>query len=104
MRHTLSSDFQDAIPFGPAGTAVPAFRAAAVLRRILWILALPRRVAATRRDMAMLGSMSASELADIGLSRQDVRDAASLSLGAAPWSLLTRRAAERRRAALSRRR
>lgn len=104
MRHTPSSVFDDAVPFAVARTAAPAARAEAVLRGILWLLGVPGRVIAIRRDMALLGQMSATELADIGLSRQDVQDAASLSVGAAPWSLLTRRAAERRRAALGRRR
>ena len=104
MQHTPSQTFSDAVPFVPARTVAPAARAAAVLTRLLWALALPRRMMAIRRDMALLGSMSARDLADIGLSHQDVQDAASLPIGTAPWSLLTRRAAERRRAALSHRR
>lgn len=104
MRHTPSSVFNDAVPFPHAPIAVPAARAAAVLRGILWVLRAPGRMMAIRRDMALLGSMSGIELADIGLSRQDVQDAGSLPIGSAPWFLLTSRAAERRQAALSRRR
>ena len=65
---------------------------AAILRRVAgW----PGRVIESRRTMRMLGSMNDHELADIGLSRQDLRDATGLALDDDPTSLLARRARER---------
>ena len=52
----------------------------ALLRLLLW----PARVAQARRDLAMLGSMSDHELSDIGLSRQDLRNATALPPDADP--------------------
>jgi uncharacterized protein YjiS (DUF1127 family) len=68
--------------------------AAAVLRRLAgW----PFRVAAARRAMRDLAGMSARELADIGLSRQDLRDASALPLDDDPTRILVMRVAERAR-------
>ena len=57
----------------------------------------PFRVAAARATMRMLASMDRRELADIGLSSSDVRDASALPLDRDPTALLARRARERRR-------
>ncbi len=57
----------------------------------------PFRVAAHRRDFATLASFDDRALADIGLSRQDLRDATALPLGADPTSLFAERARERMR-------
>ncbi|MDX7953044.1 DUF1127 domain-containing protein [Lichenihabitans sp. Uapishka_5] len=101
MRHAPSSNFIEASPL-PGLAAAPS-RFAVLLGRVAILLSLPGRVAAVRRDMALLGRMTPAELSDIGLSRQDVSDAATLPLWQSPGTLLTRRAAERRRAALPRR-
>lgn len=99
MRHAPYSTFTDATPVAAHPAARPASRVGVVLAKLLWVAALPRRVAAIRRDMALLGGMSASELADIGLTRQDVCDVGALPLGTPPGPLLTRRVAERRASA-----
>jgi len=59
--------------------------------------AWPFRVAAARATLRMLASMDCRELADIGLSRSDLRDVSALALDCDPTQLLARRAAERRR-------
>lgn len=98
MRHAPYSTFFDATPVRGGNTRpMPNWHASA-LATLVHLLGLPRRVAAIRRDVALLGAMSPHELADIGLSRQDVFDAAALPLGHPPGALLTRRAAECRRA------
>ncbi len=64
----------------------------------LWRLAgWPLRVAAARRAMRDLAGMSARELADIGLTRQDLRDASALALDDDPTRILVMRVAERAR-------
>ncbi len=68
--------------------------AATLLRRLAgW----PFRVAAARRAMRDLADMSARELADIGLSRQDLRDVSALALDDYPTRILVMRVAERAR-------
>ena len=69
--------------------------ASAVGRALVW----PFRVAAARRDLAMLAGMNDMELADIGLSRQDLRDASALALGEDPTRMFSTRVDERRRRA-----
>ena len=103
MRHAPTSTFTEATPFETPRAAAPVPHLRKIVAKVLWLLALPRRVAAIRRDMALLGHMSAGELADIGLMRQDLWDATSLPFGEAPGPLFTRRVAERRQAASSRR-
>lgn len=75
-------------------------RSAAAPRRsiLLRIAAWPLRVLAARQAMAQLGAMSDRELADVGLHRQDLRDATALGLAADPTEMFAARAAERRRA------
>ncbi|HYA72011.1 MAG TPA: DUF1127 domain-containing protein [Roseiarcus sp.] len=68
-------------------------------RIALW----PARVAAARAAFAQLAAMSARELADIGLTAQDLRDATALPLDADPTAILAARAAEARIRALERR-
>ena len=64
----------------------------------LWRMAgWPLRVAKARDLLGALGGMSDRELADIGLSRGDVRDATAVPLDGEPSDLLSARAAERRR-------
>jgi uncharacterized protein YjiS (DUF1127 family) len=57
----------------------------------------PARLLAARQTMRQLGGMSDHELADIGLRRQDLRDASALPLGDDPTEVLAMRAGERRR-------
>jgi drug/metabolite transporter (DMT)-like permease/uncharacterized protein YjiS (DUF1127 family) len=57
----------------------------------------PFRVAAARRTMRQLAGMSARELADIRLTRQDLRDASAAPLGDDPTRILAMRVAERAR-------
>lgn len=68
------------------------------LRRVLQFAARPLRALAARRAMAELGAMSDRELADVGLYRQDLRDATGLRRGEDPTAMLAKRTAERRRA------
>ena len=72
-------------------------RGAAVLWRAA---AWPARIAAARETMRHLAGMSDYELADIGLNRQDLRDAAALALDADPSLMFSARAEERKRAPL----
>src|SRR5579883_2906873 len=68
-------------------------------RPFLWrVVAWPLRALAARRAMAELGAMSDRELADVGLYRQDLRDATGLRRGEDPTAMLAKRTAERRRA------
>jgi uncharacterized protein YjiS (DUF1127 family) len=64
----------------------------AALRRLAsW----PMRVAAARAAMRQLASMSEHELADIRLTRQDLRDASALRLDEDPSRVFEMRANER---------
>jgi len=63
--------------------------------------AWPFRVAAARSTLRALANMDRRELADIGLSLSDVRDASALALDRDPGELLARRARERRRDAFA---
>jgi uncharacterized protein YjiS (DUF1127 family) len=69
--------------------------AAAVLRLIL----LPARLMAARAVLAQLAALDGRELADIGLSRSDLRDATALARGADPTHFLAERAGDRRASA-----
>jgi uncharacterized protein YjiS (DUF1127 family) len=55
------------------------------LRRLI---AWPFEVAKARADLAMLGGLSDYELHDIGLSRQDLRNATALPLDKDPTQFL----------------
>jgi uncharacterized protein YjiS (DUF1127 family) len=62
---------------------------------LLSLLTWPLRVAAHRRAISELGGLDDRELADIGLSRQDLRDATALPLTLDPTEQLAERARER---------
>jgi uncharacterized protein YjiS (DUF1127 family) len=67
----------------------------ALLRRIvLW----PARVAATRRTVRQLASMSDYELRDIGIGRYDIINAAAGPLDGDPMERLVEEMSERRKA------
>ena len=66
---------------------------AAAMRMAFW----PFRVAAARATMRALGAMDGRELADIGLTRSDLRDASALAPDCDPTELLASRSHERRR-------
>lgn len=56
--------------------------------RLAHILLWPSRVAAARRTLSQLGGMSAFELADIGISRQDLVNFTARSLDDDPGQYL----------------
>ena len=66
-----------------------------MLRRLvssaLSIVTWPLRVAEHRRVLAALGQLDAHELADIGLSRQDLHDVTALPVGEDPTLALAAR-------------
>jgi uncharacterized protein YjiS (DUF1127 family) len=65
-------------------------------RSSFWSLAAwPLRVLAARQALTQLGSMDDRELADVGLCRQDLRDATALGLGDDPTAMFAKRARER---------
>jgi hypothetical protein len=66
--------------------------------RFVGWLGWPLRVLEARSLMGQLGGLSDHELADVGLRRQDLRDATALPLGADPSLLFEERAHERWRA------
>ena len=55
----------------------------------------PVRVARARRDLELLAGLDDRGLADIGLSRQDLRDVTALGLSQDPTGPLSARARER---------
>lgn len=61
-----------------------------VARIALW----PARVAAARAVLAKLAAMDARELADIGLTAQDLRDVSAVPLDKDPTHILAGRAKE----------
>lgn len=65
--------------------------ATVAVRAVLW----PVRVARTRKVMSQLANMSAHELRDIGLDRQDIQSAQALGLDEDPTRFLASRARER---------
>jgi len=65
--------------------------ASLTLSLLLW----PARIAENRRVLEALGGLDDRGLADIGLSRQDLRDVTALPLGLDPTPMLAERAAER---------
>ena len=72
---------------------VEAPKRASLLRLAAW----PLRVLAARRAMAQLGEMNDRELADVGLYRQDLRDAMALPFAEDPTEMFAARAKARRR-------
>ena len=69
----------------------------AVLDAIRAIARWPARVARNRQLLTRLSGMSDHELSDIGLSRSDLSDSASLPLDSEVGSFFATRANERRR-------
>ncbi len=72
-----------------------------LVERVRRAAAWPFRVAATRATLNALAAMDGRELADIGLTRSDLRDVSALALDHDPTALLARRARERRRSAFA---
>ena len=70
--------------------------AAAASRLAFW----PARVVAARAALAELAALDGRELADIGLSRSDLRDATALRRDADPTGFLAERAGAKRLSAL----
>ena len=75
-----------------------------LFRLSLVVLGLPMQVAAHRRAIAQLADLDDRGLSDIGLTRQDLRDATATPLYADPTRQLVERARERADAALRARR
>ena len=63
----------------------------------------PARALAARRDLAMLAALDDHGLSDIGLTRQDLRDATGYGALDDPMERLAERARERAALALARR-
>jgi hypothetical protein len=65
--------------------------------RFTWrrLASWPFRVAAARAAMRQLAGMNDRELADIRLTRQDLRDASALALDEDPTRILAMRSKER---------
>lgn len=63
----------------------------AILRVLARVAMWPARVWIARREFAKLAGMSDHELHDIGLTRQDLRDATALSLDQDPTRFLASR-------------
>jgi uncharacterized protein YjiS (DUF1127 family) len=82
----------------PVVTPKPSFfgMAAAYWKIAAW----PLRVFAARHALAQLGAMDDRELADVGLCRQDLRDATALRLRDDPTEMFAARAHERHRSRL----
>ncbi len=76
-------------------------RKPSLVERVRRAAAWPFRVAATRATLNALAAMDGRELADIGLTRSDLRDVSALALDHDPTALLARRAQERRRNAFA---
>ncbi len=98
MQHPRSSDFTQAAFL--ERTATPPLRRLSlhrVFQALHWLASRPARFFAYRQEMALLGAMDDRELADIGLRRQDLRDATALPLGETPGAFLQQRVAARKR-------
>ncbi len=70
---------------------------------ISWLVWWPLRVAEARREFALLAGLDDRGLADMGLTRQDLRDATAFPLSERPSSCLAERAREREAQARARR-
>ena len=83
-----------AFKFPPSRSdVIRPMRAAAALRRLFgW----PARVLAARRVLLRLGALTDRELKDIGLYRQDLRDASAFPRDADPGLMLRRKVEARR--------
>ena len=79
----------------PETTPPPAPARTPLWAHLRRLAAWPFRVAAARASMRQLAGMTDRELADIRLTRQDLRDASALSLSEDPTRLLSKRVRER---------
>ena len=73
---------------GGARSFGPTRLATILARMVLRVLAWPGRVMQARRDLALLASLNAHELRDIGLTRADIANATALPLDADPTEFL----------------
>ena len=81
----------------PAGTAATLDRILALVARTAWALvSIPGRIHRSRQLMQTLAGMDARELADIGLSRQDLSDSGGLPLTSEFGAFFAARSSERR--------
>lgn len=81
-------------PVSASARALGAARAA--LAALDVVLLWPFRLLEHRRLLDGMGSLSDYELRDIGLTRQDLRDATALPVGHDPGTFFAARAASRR--------
>ncbi len=80
-----------------AGTAVALDRTLGLIARTAWtLISLPGRIHRSRQLMQTLAGMDARELADIGLSRQDLSDSEGLPLTSEFGAFFAARSSERR--------
>ncbi|MDI4666339.1 DUF1127 domain-containing protein [Xanthobacter autotrophicus] len=89
------------IAFAPAGETVAAlcFAAVSLAGKVVNVAGAIARAAERRRVMVELSGLDDHMLRDIGLTRSDLRDAASGPVLADPTRVLMLRATERRTAA-----
>ncbi len=80
-----------------------SFALSRLWRVLFWLVSWPLRVAEARREFALLAGLDDRGLADMGLTRQDLRDATAFPLSERPSSCLTKRAREREAQARARR-
>lgn len=102
MQHPSRSTFATPAAFDRHTIETPRAARSKLHRAIgyvAWWAGFPARLAKVRREMALLGGMSDCELSDIGLTRQDLRDASALPLSEPPEALFRQRLAERGRPA-----
>jgi uncharacterized protein YjiS (DUF1127 family) len=79
----------------PETTPPPAPARTPLWAHLRRLAARPFRVAAARASMRQLAGMTDRELADIRLTRQDLRDASALSLSDDPTKIFAMRVKER---------
>lgn len=99
MQHPSHSTFATRAAFDGHATELPRANRSKLCRAfgiMAWWAGFPARLAKVRGEMALLGGMSDCELSDIGLTRQDLRDASALPLSEPPDALFQQRIAERR--------
>lgn len=88
----LSTHLPRPLPLSRVPAESRAWRASiAILRALLRAAMWPAKVWIARREFAKLAAMSDHELHDIGLTRQDLRDATALSLDQDPTRFLASR-------------
>lgn len=93
--HRLKSEKPSAVGF-PIVIAAPARALLVVVAMLVRAVRLVIRGMQHRREAAVLAQLDAHMLADLGLTRSDVRDATAAPLWDDPTTLLRTRALERR--------